>query len=102
MYNLTIRSGWEVLYRKYPFAKTTIYDADKQCRLLLDTSISAVIAYYLYRLCRDSLQFQRSPLIRLLVRDGEHVRHSINLMLKLFRSPAVLFYLVKFTELQSG
>ncbi|KAF8141380.1 hypothetical protein EV363DRAFT_1412838 [Boletus edulis] len=41
--------------------------------LLLDTGLFAMIAYYLYKLCKGSQQLRHSPLLRLLVRDGEHV-----------------------------
>lgn len=51
----------------------TIYDANEQYRFLLDTGMFAVIAYYLYKFCRGSKELQRSPLLRLLVRDGKHV-----------------------------
>lgn len=47
------------------------YDANEYWRFLLDTGMFAVIGYYLYKLCRGSEPLQYSPLLRLLVRDGE-------------------------------
>ncbi|KAF8448778.1 hypothetical protein L210DRAFT_3756650 [Boletus edulis BED1] len=38
--------------------------------LLLDTGLFAMIAYYLYKLCKGSQQLRHSPLLRLLVRDA--------------------------------